>query len=89
MEPISKGWKILIGCHTDDLSNCQTARQLNMLALSFGGLVYVLSPDLGGCISLSLINIVKAPYLDFTKLNTIEDWPRRKNASDLWAELAG
>lgn len=101
-ETSNSNWHILIGCHSDDLSNCDElkrwpcittqkslAQGLNILISPFGGLVYIISPEDGGEISLVLSNIVESPFLDITLPNTVIDWNRRRQSEGLWAEVAG
>ncbi len=55
----------------------------------FGGLIYVISPQNGGELKLTMSNIVESPLIDLTLPETIDDWERRKHAPGLWSELAG
>ena len=95
-------WSILVGCHSDDLSNCDKLKRwpcvtvqkkltfdLTLFSSPFGGLVYLVSPENGGKINITLSNIVESPYIDLTRSDTINDWSRRKHADGIWAELAG
>jgi hypothetical protein len=92
----------MIGSHSDDLSNCneikrwpcvtickELASSNLVLSSPFGGLIYLISPENGGQINFTMNNIVESPFIDLTQPNTVNDWERRKNASGLWAELAG
>lgn len=95
-------WKILIGCHSDDLSNCQELKRwpcitvlkdlspdLVTVSSPFGGLVYLVSPEDGGELSLTLSNLVESPFIDLTQESTVEDWNRRRNSDGIWGEVAG
>ena len=91
-----EGWMLRIGAHTDDLSqSCSLPRwpcvsiekQLSSQQLSvssaFGGLIYFESPN-AGTITVNLSNVVESPFVDLTKPETLNDWPRRRNALGLW-----
>ncbi len=97
----SKPWKVVIGCHSDELygvqeewrrwPHVQIVKELcsSPLVVSspFGGLVYIQSPD-GICATLeyTLHNVVPAPRF---MLGTTEDWDTQKNNPGLWADISG
>jgi hypothetical protein len=94
-------WSVQIGAHTDNLSDCDTFKRWPCITTTkriedgqlvvtspYGGLIYFKSQQ-ASCLLINLSNVVESPYFDLTKSETVNDWPRRKNASGLWAELAG
>ena len=89
------GWSIRIGAHTDDLSHCEklsrwpcvttckAITQQMSFSSPFGGLIYFESSGPGN-LSVGMNNVVESPFIDLTKPSTIEDWPRRRQATGLW-----
>ena len=94
-------WKVRIGAHSDDLSNCESIKrwpcissvypvnETMEISSPYGGLIYFESSKRKVKIEAILNNVVESPYFDLTNPNTVNEWSKRKNAPGLWAELAG
>ena len=95
-------WTVSVGCHRDVLGHVESQRrwpnivvteslihQHTSLASSYGGLIYMESPDGGGTIRFELEFVVEAPYFDLTNPTSVVDWHRRRSAPGLWADISG
>ncbi|XP_055979917.1 TRPM8 channel-associated factor 2-like [Sorex fumeus] len=99
----SAGLKVLIGCHTDDLSNarqlarapvvthqCCVDQATESVSCLWGGLVYVIVPKGSqlGPVSLTITGSVPAPYYRLGK-TSLEEWQHSVQHSPApWGELA-
>lgn len=97
------GLTVLIGCHTDDLSNakelsrapvvthqCCVEQASESVSCLWGGLVYVVVPKSTqlGPVSLTITNSVPAPYYRLGK-TSLAEWRRSIQESPApWGELA-
>ncbi|CAF0735671.1 unnamed protein product [Adineta ricciae] len=100
----SSGWSARIGCHSDDLGNCDELRRWPCISIckplssgriqmnsAFGGLLFLQSPE-GECNSIivNLRHVVLSPMYDLTDQNRFETWDyKRSHAQGLWADIAG
>ncbi|XP_078616171.1 TRPM8 channel-associated factor 1-like [Branchiostoma floridae x Branchiostoma japonicum] len=94
-------WKLRVGAHTDRLSNHHTLHRwpnisvvtnLNhetQLFSPYGGNIYLESPKEPSLLSITLENVVEAPWFDLTKPETVNNWQVSCQSPGLWAELAG
>ena len=97
------GWSVIIGAHQDKLFHCsELKRHPNVVVkrplsfkdmtvhTPFGGSIYLLSPSKKHCtLQLWLQNVIEAPYYNISDVNSLDDWPRRRMAPGLWADISG
>ncbi|XP_050415374.1 TRPM8 channel-associated factor homolog [Patella vulgata] len=97
-----EGWRLQIGAHSDCLSGsdhlkrwpkvvCSQAltNEVTIMKSTFGGLVYLLSPNGRKNITVQLDNVIEAPLYDVNIPSTAENWSVRRNAPGLWTDLCG
>jgi len=100
----AKGWSARIGCHSDDLRNCNEYRRWNCISITkplvqqstdlssaFGGLLFLESPEANSSvITVSISRVVLAPCYNTADANRAQTWPfQQANAQGLWADIAG
>ncbi|CAF2870793.1 unnamed protein product [Rotaria sp. Silwood2] len=98
------GWSARIGCHSDNLENCNKLYRWHCISKqkllsgttlemssAFGGLLFLESPaGESNSISVSLQNVVLAPTYDLMNPNRAESWEDlRVHAQGLWTDIAG
>jgi len=98
------GWTARIGCHSDDLKNCNEYRRWNCISIcksltnrsvqmcsAFGGLLFLDSPDEGfNSITMHLHRVVLTPCYYLADPNRAERWQyQREYAQGLWADISG
>ncbi|CAF1376311.1 unnamed protein product [Rotaria sordida] len=98
------GWSARIGCHTDDLKDCDELRRWPYISVckslasknvrlssAFGGLLFLESPDGDmNSITVRLHHVILTPTYDLTDPNRTITWQsRRHHAQGLWADIAG
>lgn len=101
---IDKNWYIMVGCHTDDLTNQDKLKRwpkLNKkvrldqksleLSTPFGGLIYLISPDKPSqSISVKLENVADSPRFRLTERDKgKETWNQNRHSPGLWADIEG
>ncbi|CAF1361588.1 unnamed protein product [Adineta ricciae] len=95
-------WSVQIGCHTDVLSDITNRQRPAVIFLrrslqpkrlqlcsSYGGLLFLRSPDASGCsITVSLNNVVLTPTYNLADPYRVCAWEqKRKTADGLWADI--
>ena len=100
----TKPWKIVVGCHSDQLYNKEktwrrwpyiqvvtTLKQEKTTVRSpFGGLIYLrCEKGVSDTLGVKLENVVPAPLLDATVSETVGDWDNRRDDPGLWGDVAG
>ncbi|CAF3336682.1 unnamed protein product [Rotaria sp. Silwood1] len=104
-EPVgATGWSARIGCHSDDLGNCDQLRRWPCISTckllsvttvemssAFGGLLFLESPAVElNSISVSIKNVVLTPAYDIMDPNRDKHWDDlRVRAQGIWADIAG
>lgn len=93
-------WKIRIGAHTDNLTNCDRYCRWPVISIvkdiesqlticsPFGGLIYFESSKAGN-LDVIISNVVESPYYDVKKPETAYNWDVNRLKPGLWAEIAG
>lgn len=95
-------WRLMIGCHTDRLSDetlkrwptLVTQKELNdditLISSSFGGSVYLLSPEMPCDLKVTLEGVVETPRfsLEEGEAGRIA-WKTRRLSPGLWADISG
>ncbi|CAF4250193.1 unnamed protein product [Rotaria sp. Silwood2] len=100
----ARGWSARIGCHDDDLRECDELRRWHCISIckplsgssikmssAFGGLLFLESPaGKSNSISVNLQNVVLTPTYDLMDSNREERWEDlRVRAQGLWTDIAG
>jgi hypothetical protein len=98
------GWCARIGCHSDDLKNCNELRRWHCISIckslttetvtmssAFGGLLFLESPEGGSSsITVTINNVILTPTYDLLDSNRADSWKyKQENAKGLWADIAG
>ncbi|CAF1503058.1 unnamed protein product [Adineta steineri] len=98
------GWSARVGCHSDDLGNCDELRRWPCISIrkplsdktiqmnsAFGGLLFLQSPgDEPSSITVNLHHVVLTLTYDITDSNRAETWNyKRSYTQGLWADIAG
>ncbi|XP_062872473.1 TRPM8 channel-associated factor homolog [Trichomycterus rosablanca] len=101
-EIVGKGWKLQIGCQTDNLSNADVLRRAPVVHTRFpldkemvqvsnlwGGLIFLISPSTSKVKGAEFVvqTSIRAPYYK-SGVTTVADWVQKiRNAPAPWAEL--
>jgi hypothetical protein len=100
----ASGWLVRIGCHNDDLKNCDEFRRWNCVSICkllttesiemcspFGGLLFLESPDKNSnSITINIHRVVLTLSYNLSDPNRAEIWEyQQENAQGLWADIAG
>ncbi|KAL0972775.1 hypothetical protein UPYG_G00194600 [Umbra pygmaea] len=100
-EIVGKGWKVQIGCQTDNIGNASQLKRAPVVHERFpidtqimqvwnlwGGLLYLIAPPNTQVDGLEIIieQVVPAPYFK-SGVTTPAEWENLRNAPSPWAEL--
>jgi len=98
------GWSARIGCHSDDLKNCNELRRWHYISIcksltnetmtmssAFGGLLFLESPEEeSSSITVNIHNVILTPTYDLLDSNRANSWKyKQENVQGLWADIAG
>lgn len=96
------GWRIQVGCHTDNLSHgnhkalkrwpditvsCTLNDGTTEVSSSFGGSIYMWSPEGKRSVTIFLRNVVLSPI--YRHSEDIAEWPKSRQNPGLWADFIG
>ncbi|CAF1025581.1 unnamed protein product [Didymodactylos carnosus] len=95
------GWQVRIGCHNDDLRNCEELRRWPCISIckpltnnvhmcsAYGGLLFLQSSEGDNNISVRIHHVVQTPVYDLKDPNRKQAWKHHRKTDGLWADIAG
>ncbi|XP_013774531.1 TRPM8 channel-associated factor homolog [Limulus polyphemus] len=98
-----QGWKLRIGCHSDNLTYINEAWRRwpsimveqaleqgeTTISSPYGGLIYFESPDGKKSLNVELDSVVQSPLFDIKNPEANSLWQHRRFAPGLWADIVG